>query len=223
MSMTQNHQKNIGEALILIHKLISRSLKVIGDQGRSFARSGFGKEDVKDGFINYVRTFVTVVETHHQTEEELAFPYFRKLLPTAPYDALTSDHQLIKAMLEAIGAAADGLAAGRAGSIDRLNEAVSLLDKKWHPHISIEESNFSVDVTRSLLPVEEHEQFLKTIADFNQQHSNPPYLVIPFVLFNLEQEDREAMSEDLPEAITKGLVPGPWKEKWAPMQPFLLP
>jgi hypothetical protein len=41
------------------------------------------------------------------------------------------------------------------------------------------------------------------------------------VLFNLDPIDRAAMSATIPKPVAD-LIQGEWKEKWAPMKPFLL-
>ena len=46
--------------------------------------------------------------------------------------------------------------------------------------------------------------------------------MVPFILYNLAPGERALMAAGMPAAVTQQLVPGPWKEKWAVMQPFLL-
>ena len=74
----------------------------------------------------------------------------------------------------------------------------------------------------ALLEIEEHIRLGKMFAEHNQEHSGPDYLVVPFLLYNLSAEDRAIMSQEMPPVVTQQLVPVAWKEKWAPMSPFLL-
>jgi hypothetical protein len=53
-------------------------------------------------------------------------------------------------------------------------------------------------------------------------HAEPLELVVPFALHNLPATDREALESNMPPKVVSELVPGPWKEAWAPMKPFLL-
>lgn len=62
----------------------------------------------------------------------------------------------------------------------------------------------------------------KELIEFFQEHTGPEYLVVPFVLYNLTTEDRAITAQGLPAIVTEQLVPIEWKDKWAPMQPFLL-
>jgi hypothetical protein len=45
---------------------------------------------------------------------------------------------------------------------------------------------------------------------------------MPFVLYNLPAEERAILAQKMPPIVTQQLLPVDWKEKWAPMQPFLL-
>jgi hypothetical protein len=55
-----------------------------------------------------------------------------------------------------------------------------------------------------------------------QEHAKPDYLVVPFTLYNLPPLERTFMARALPPSVVQELVPGPGKEKWQPMAPFLL-
>jgi hypothetical protein len=45
---------------------------------------------------------------------------------------------------------------------------------------------------------------------------------VPFALYNLPDEERAILARTMPPKVIDELVPVVWKEKWAPMQPFLL-
>jgi hypothetical protein len=42
------------------------------------------------------------------------------------------------------------------------------------------------------------------------------------MLFNLSPQDRAAFAQAMPPVVTEQLVPVAWRDKWAPMKPFLL-
>jgi len=46
---------------------------------------------------------------------------------------------------------------------------------------------------------------------------------MPFIIYNLEEEERVKLARLLPQVVLEQLIPGPWKAIWAPMSPFLLP
>ena len=73
-----------------------------------------------------------------------------------------------------------------------------------------------------MISVDEHIRLAQLFAKLSQEHAQPDYLVVPFILYNLAPEDRAIMAGSMPPVVTQELVPKAWKEKWAPMQPFLL-
>jgi hypothetical protein len=60
------------------------------------------------------------------------------------------------------------------------------------------------------------------IGKHSQEASQPPYLIVPFVLLNAESEDRAALMANMPPTIMDELVMKAWKDKWAPMKPFMI-
>ena len=104
-----------------------------------------------------------------------------------------------------------------------LNRALTKMSDLWHPHIQTEEGHFGVEVGAELFSIEEHIEMGQAFAKHSQEHATAPdYLMVPFMLFNLSAEERAIMAQAFPPIITQELVPVAWKEKWAPMAPFLL-
>jgi len=60
------------------------------------------------------------------------------------------------------------------------------------------------------------------MREFSMKHMAPDYLVMPFILYNLSKQDREALAGMLPPIITQKLVPIDWKPKWESMKRYLL-
>lgn len=217
-----NHY-HLGVTLLLIHQSISRGIQISRHFSRIFGQGGFPDDTSRQGFADYVRSLATVLRAHHLTEDELAFPRLRELLPGAPYDLLTDQHRLMESLLDEIGIRI-GRAAGDAASgepLAKLESALTKLEGIWKPHIEEEEAHFTPGKIDSLMQPDEQTAFVAQMAEFNQRHSAPDYLVVPFTLFNLALEDRNIMSQMMPPIVTQHLVPVAWKEKWRPMMPFL--
>jgi hypothetical protein len=223
--MPERTAPNIAEDLLCIHSIITRGLNVSLDKGHSFARGGYPDASVRDGFIAYAGSLVSVLHAHHLTETDLIFPYFRNRLPDAPFDLLTTQHRDLEPVLQQTKAATDAVSAeAQAGAaIDRLNGLLGRLAEFWHPHIRIEEDHFSVDRVATLLDAKEQETLGKAAAKHGQQHSGPGHLVVPFLLYNLPPDKRPAFARWMPLVVTRLLLPIVWRRKWAPMRPFLLP
>jgi hypothetical protein len=164
-----------------------------------------------------------VVDSHHLTEDELVFPYFRDKLPAAPFDLLSSQHKLIVPILGEIRVAADkcGKEDQVGAALMDLGDALQRIDVIWHPHIRMEEEAI-VDKADALLPVEEQLRLVKQWTEHGVAHIGSPFLTVPFMLYNLTPEVREAFAAGMPKEVTQNLVPVVWKEKWESMTPFLL-
>ena len=60
-------------------------------------------------------------------------------------------------------------------------------------------------------------------AAHSAAHAQPAPWAVPFLLYNLEMEDRAHFLSVMPAELTQQLVPVVWKDEWAAMKPFLLP
>jgi hypothetical protein len=221
--MSNPNSPNVIAGMLSIHAIVSRSLRVALERSEAFVQHGVPDARSHEGFIDYLRCLVSVLNAHHQTEDTLAFPSFREQVD-APYDLLTEQHGLLHPMLEQartiIEEAAD--ASRAAEPLARLYLVLRDIEELWHPHIGIEEEHFTVDRFAALMPPDEHLRLIGLFLDHTRQLTGPDYLILPFLIYNLEPRLRAIFAAEMPPIVTEQLVPVVWKEKWAPMQPFLL-
>jgi len=222
--MSETVQPNIGADAIRIHRIITRGLKVGMERSQAFAQEGYPDAATQGGFASYVQSLASVLHGHHLTEDDLIFPYLRGQLPEAPYDLLSAQHREMEPLLEEVQATLEAVAADAqpGAALDDLNRTLNKIAEIWHPHIQIEEEHFGVGALAALIEVDEHVRLGKLSAQYGQEHAGPPYLTVPFMLYNLPAEDRAILAQAMPPVVTQQLVPGEWKEQWAPMSPFLL-
>jgi hemerythrin-like domain-containing protein len=210
-------------SLVAIHNVITRGLKVSIESAGKFAGHGFADATEQAGFLNYVRALVSVLDGHHLTEDDVAFPYFRDKLPEAPFDLLSAQHREMVPLLGEIRTAvercekADQVEAG----LRDMEAGLSWVDGMWHPHIQIEQEHL-VEKAGALLSVEEQMNLVRLLGEHSQKHSGPPYLTVPFTLYNVPAQERTVFTKAMPAEVTGHLVPIVWKEQWASMAPFLL-
>jgi hemerythrin-like domain-containing protein len=217
--MPESASPNAGSSLIRIHKVITRALAV------SLHNSlGDGPQpEWREGFRQYEQAFYTSLLTHHDGEDEISFPFMRSRLPEGPYEILSQQHRQMIPMLEKVYDWCNrGTTAWEAASLAGLQAAVSDLNDLWHNHIPIEESHFGTQQSARLLTPEENAWLEGQLAGHAAQHALPSEHVLPFVLYNLEGDDRAAMALSFPPVISQQLVPVVWKPAWEPMQPFFL-
>jgi hypothetical protein len=186
-------------------------------------QAGFPDPGMRKGYADYTQSLATVLDAHHLGEDEIAFPSLREKITAAPYERLTRNHQEIVVLLDsarkAIPLVAEkGLQADLAELVDILRKISNI----WRPHIQTEEFYFSEEALAAAFSPDEQERMSAAMAKHNQEHAAPPSLALPFVLFNLEADDRAAMAASMPVMVVEELIPKGWKEQWAPMKPFLL-
>ena len=221
--INENHG-DIGTDMIRFHRIITRSLEVNIQNVNKFLEIGAIEESNREGFLKYLQSFSTVLEAHHLLENEKIFPYFMDKLPDAPYDRLMAQHKWVEESLSHINGEINSLKSDvdELESLNLLKTGLREIDKIWHPHIRIEEEQIYGKVGSLNISLEETNRLRKEYSQFIQEHANPAYLVVPFVLYNLSPEDRAIVTQGFPEMVTKKLVPIDWKDEWASMQPFLL-
>lgn len=216
-----SNQPNVAFSLLVIHKVVTRGLQVALENAERFRDGGFPDATTQSGYFNYVRALVSVLHSHHITEDDLIFPYFKDKLPEMPVATLTAQHQEMIPILDELQALLPQQeAAGRVGL--EVSRALAALNGMWLPHIAIEEQHLTVQRLGEMLPVEEHLRLVQAASKHSQDHSGPPFLVLPFILYNLQTEMREEMEKSMPAEVTGHLVPVVWKDQWASMKSFLL-
>ena len=222
--MSNGNKPNIGEDYIRFHKVMTRGLAVSLQNINEFLKIGALDTSNREGFLKYVQSFSSVLHGHHLVENEKIFPYFKDKLPEVPYERLISEHNIFKVGLQEINTGLSNLMSGNDDlkSLKLLKSGLDKIDIIWHPHIQIENTQLYGRIGSLNIDLEEMIRIQKEYGEFFQQHATPLYLVVPFVLYNLSPEDRSIAAQGLPEMVTKQLVPVDWKDKWAPMQPFLL-
>ena len=221
--MSGEQESNVAVNLLIFHSIITRGLWVSIERARGFFQRGFEAESSKEGFINYIRALTSVVNAHHITEDEIAFPYFRDKLPDAPFDALIEDHQVMVRILNEIKLEIEKCENSDQLETDLrdLENALTRLNEQWHPHIQVEVDEV-INKADALIPVDEQLRLVRLFGEHGQKYAVPPYLTVPFMLYNLSGEDRKVFSQGMPPEVLHNLVPIVWKEKWESMTPFLL-
>lgn len=214
---------NLAQNLICIHKVITRGIAVGLSTGEGYLKTGFPVPQERLGYSSYTHCLATVLGAHHTGEDQIGFPEFKKVLPSAPYAQFSIDHHKVEMLLIDLRRAITDLSGdtpdyGLQGIVNGLDK----ISEIWYPHIKLEEENFSEKALNSVFSNEEQKRISDAVGKHSSEHSEPPYWVIPFVLFNLERTDRETMAATIPPTVVNELVPIVWKDQWAPMKPYLL-
>jgi hypothetical protein len=206
-----------------IHSIITRGLKVSLAGTRSVLQDGFQGENARAGLFNYIRCLTSVLNAHHNMEDEIAFPYFRPKLPEVNFDSWTIWHQKLVRILEEINLAVEKCEKDYQPEIElgKLESNLARLKEMWPYHMGSETDDF-INKADALVPVEEGIRLVRSFAESMLKLATPNSLTVPFMFYNLPGEYRRPFSLGMPEEMVQNLVPGIWKEKWASMSPYLL-
>jgi hemerythrin-like domain-containing protein len=214
--MSEQPKPNIGVDLLRIHRVITRGLAVALENCQTFRESGFPDDTTREGFWKYCQGLEANANGHHRTEDDLFFPFLRERLPGTDFDEMMAEHQEMHQVLDEMRAARE------AGSLADMQRALSRMAGLWQPHIAKEETAFSPKVAAEVMTVPEHIDMAQKAAAHSMEHAQPGPLAVPFLLYNLEGEDRAHFLRVMPPEVTQQLIPIVWKDEWAPMKPFLL-
>jgi hypothetical protein len=209
--------------MIWVHDIITRGLEVSIENIPLAAGKHPPAEMWTEGLGSYIQALTAVLHGHHLAEDEVLFPFVRDTLPEAPIDLLVKQHLAITKNLEKIQ---DALAEPPVGrllnvTLGSFAEPLQKIKVIWLPHIHIELKDL-VDKLSGIVPQPELQVLLGRLSESGQRHTGPPFLTIPFMLYNLPDGERALFAQNLPAEVTQELVPRAWKEHWEPMRPFFL-
>src|SRR5512136_74405 len=200
--MSGQQESNIATSFYNIHNIITRGLRVSVENIQAAQEHGFPDPSRREGLFNYIRAFSSVLNSHHLTEDEIAFPYFKPRLPEVDFDVFIHYHQLMQGLLDEIHSAVEKCAKldQPGNELKSLERPLLQLNEEWPVHIQHETDDFITKVD-ALIPVEEQLMLIRRFSEHGQKNALPPELTVPFVLYNLPPEDRLEFSRDMPAEV----------------------
>ena len=219
-SFATGNGKHLSKGLELIHKVLSRPLDVgISHLDRCLSSN---KIDIENhaGFKDYISSLVTVFFGHHHGEDEIMFPTFEEKIKDADFSKLKKQHKELHPLADKIK---DKFNID-VPTIDNYREIRELLKETkdlWVEHRDEEEKTVELDI-EPVLSSKEQIELGEKVGEHGRSMSKPATLILPFIIYNLEGNDREEFTSDMPWILKKFIVPVIWKKKWEKMKPFLL-
>jgi hemerythrin-like domain-containing protein len=214
---------NIGKDLMYIHTVITRGLYVALGYSQSSALSLHTNEAKRRGFITYMKSLISVMNGHHQLEDQIMYPYLKYRMPEVPFDMLKSQHQDMMNGLDNVVKTIEEQTSWSFGdSLGVLNRELNDIKKIWHSHIQVEEKYFTDDRINAVIGYREQKMLSKIFNEYIREYSGPDYMVVPFIIYNLPPEERAVFSKKIPPALAQQVTSDGWKEKWMPMSTFML-
>jgi len=222
--VSNNSKPNIGGTMTLVHHAITRGLEQSKIRSIIFRGDGYTNEAVRNGFEIYVRTLGMAINAHHSSEDQVIFPYLKAKLPDAPFDQISAEHQQMEVLLTELQKTAEALANQDQdnATLENLNRIVTSLTALWIPHIAKEQLYINdTTLTEAVMNEEEQNKLNEDVTKHSLDQGNPA-LMLPFLLYNLEPEERATMASLIPAELIEEMIPNVWKSQWWPMEPFLI-
>lgn len=222
--MNYTIKNTVASDLVRIHIVITRAIEISIEKCRIFKEQGKVDEILREGFINYLNSLLSLFHSHHLVEDEQIFPYFENHQLKAPYEVMKTQHEDLLPLLDNFENCINNLSSNFDDQelIKQLLEILEKLQEVWIPHYQLEEEYLNDQNISSLISETEQIKLCFEFGEYASRHLNPDYLVIPFILYNLSGEQRKLMAEVFPPIVIEELIPNQWKEKWQSMSPFLL-
>lgn len=208
---------------LAFHRIISQGVDTAIDRIDLFIQEDFPDVQTQEGYLNYVNALAVLLDSHHKIEDEIAFPYFQDTLPDTHFNWLYQDHDLITGFLEEGAPILDHLKNSEwvKQNLGMLKEVLLKIEDRWSQHIELEEEEF-VEIIDALSTNKERSQLFTQFGNYNHELLNPHQLTIPFMLYNLEQQDRIVIINTHPKDWFMHIDNSEWGAKWQSMKPFLL-
>jgi hypothetical protein len=219
----KRNEKILKDYFLTIHKIISRGLKMSIKGIKRFMKHGFPDDQTREGFLDYVETTALMLETHHLTEDDVAFPYFKDSLPDTHFTWLVEDHDLINGFLVDLDRSIESIENQEnvKHELQALKETLIKIRKRWNMHKGLEKREFInlIDLQTT------HPERLKLVDQFfayNDPLIEPYHLTVPFMLFNLKQKDREQWMKGFSAERLERLESEEWIAEYRGMKPYFL-
>lgn len=226
---TMDTQSNVAAEIVgdlrRIHSVMTRAIETTIEQSKMFSQKEPLSESDYKGFILYTKCLMSMIHSHHLTEDDLAFPYFKKKLTNFPVEALSAQHQVMTVHLNNMIRIVNEIESSGISKalLESLNQNLVLIQKVWIPHIEVEEKHINKKDVEAVLDIKERIRIGKVISAHSRKHQKDiGIIMIPFILYNMKPADRVVMSTLIPWIVRRIIVPIAIKKRWEPMKPYLL-
>lgn len=161
---------------------------------------------------------VVMLRTHHEYEDELLIPLVRDHNPLL-WDEVVEEHQTIaNALLSLERASTVG-----PPDLSDLESPLKTITEVLPNHFRREEGVLTPDFWRMCFEHDEDaaRQFGKRTANYNREALKPATRMLPLLLFNLSDDERERFTEKMPSFVVNGLVPYAFRPAWRSRRAFM--
>jgi hypothetical protein len=212
----------IAEDLLMIHTAQRNYIARVSEFAAKIASGESGGSYTVDDFLAYAQGFYTLFHVHHSTEENVLFPILKERGQAKLVEELRHQHRELEELALAAEEKLKGLKDSPANpeAFSAFAEATQAMRDKLEEHFGNEECRFTHQYAEEVLDEATVNDAARRMAQHGKSHSKPPEVIIPSILYNLENEQRDVFLKAMPWILTKVVVPLVWKSKWKPLVPF---
>jgi hypothetical protein len=167
-----------------------------------------------------VEAMVALFHSHHGTEEEVVFPEWTAHQKDPVIDRFVAAHRGLEAAARNVETTVGKARNGGDGAATELSPALRTLQALMRTHFADEDNYFTVERIGQVVGEARVAAMGPRIAEHSKAHSNPPWLVLPAVFFNLNDAEWATFRHHYPWFLREILVKMIWKPKWKVMTPF---
>ena len=173
--MSEGKRPDAAAELVRIHTMITQALDGAIERTQHFARAGFPDAETQQALVGYMGCFGGMLHAHHVAEDEFVFPYLRGAWPDGPINTLIAQHREMEPLLADTRATCDKLIGnGHGAEASReLHDILTRLSALWHPHIQLEEAQFSRETLDALWDAQQEAEFGAKLGQYLAQHTDP--------------------------------------------------
>jgi hemerythrin-like domain-containing protein len=207
MSPTESKHEMFLRGMALVHTALRRSLDTIV----RVAGSPIPETD-RAAFADFAARFVTFLEGHHDSEEQIIFPALEKGFADQ-VSGWRADHQRLLDALSELRAAIAGYAGG--GSHEPVARAARAVREVLVPHLDAEEKGIDAAALARTMSGDAALALAQSASKHGQRHGGPRLLV--HFLHGLTDEEQRAHFGAMPWFVRRILVKRIWDRGYRPL------
>ena len=204
---------SLAQDLIQIHRIISKSLLTATVRGAEYLQTGFPSSTDLLGYARFSRCLLAVFSYHEKAEDLVAYPAFRKILPSAPYVQMAAEHRRLEELCSSVPKILVDLCGP--DPEDNLRSLIALyrkISKLFASHTKLEEVFFSAKIITPVMDMHLQGEIRKSLVKYQPEGTGSHFWVAPFLLFDINNEDQVVLAIrssiwNIDEFTSRGLNP----------------
>jgi hypothetical protein len=182
---------SLAQDLIQIHRIITKSLVTATVKGAGYLQAGFPSSADLLGYVNFNRCLLAIFSYHERAEDLVAYPAFRKILPSVPYLQMAEEHRCFEELFSLLPKMLVDLCGPDPET--HLRSVIALyrkITKLYASHTKLEEAFFSDRIISPVMDLHLQREIRKSVLKYQGEGTVSHFWVAPFLLFDIKNEEK---------------------------------